>query len=117
MPAALPKKAGVAMKSFTIYKLPAALLCLGGVLVLAPSSRAQSEVAPDHFDGTDSWAAAATAKVPAKKAQPQPASAPTSARSNRPAAPSLQPVAAREAIAPRRSTTKKRKPTTQIASN
>jgi len=111
MPAAQPKKAGVAMKPFTIYKLPALLLCLGGALALAPASRAQSEVAPDHFDGTDSWAAAAVAKVPAKKDQPQTAAALT-ARSNKPAAPSLQPVAAREVTAQRRSTTKRRKSTT-----
>src|SRR5579859_5980094 len=95
MPAAQPKKVGVAMKSFTVYRLPAFLLCLGGALILAPASRAQSEVAPDHFDGTDSWAAAAAAKVPTKKTQPQPSAAP-SARSNKPAAPSLQPIAARE---------------------
>ena len=34
------------------------LLGLGGMLALTPSARAQSEVSPDHFDGTDSWAVA-----------------------------------------------------------
>jgi hypothetical protein len=102
------------MKPFTFYKLPIVLLCLGGVLVLAPQSRAQSEIAPDHFDGTDSWAAAAaSAKAPAQKAKPQPALATSQARDNMPAAPTLEPVAARSVAAPLRSdaiVTRKRKP-------
>jgi hypothetical protein len=101
------------MKPFTFYKLPIVLLCLGGALVLAPPSRAQSEIAPDHFDGTDSWAAAASAKAPAQKAKPQPALATSRARNNMPAAPTLEPVAARSVAAPLRSdaiVTRKRKP-------
>lgn len=35
---------------------------------LAPRCKAQSEVNPDHFDGTDSWAAAASALHPPKPA-------------------------------------------------
>jgi hypothetical protein len=31
----------------------------GAAVVLAPACKAQSEISPDHFDGTDSWAAAA----------------------------------------------------------
>jgi len=91
------------MKSFSFYRLPIVLLCLGGALVLAPQSRAQSEVAPDHFDGTDSWAAAASAKAPGQKAKPQFALAISQARNNTPVAPALQPVAARSVSAPRRS--------------
>jgi hypothetical protein len=101
------------MKPFTFYKLPIVLLCLGGALVLASPSRAQSEIAPDHFDGTDSWAAAASAKAPAQKAKPQPALATSQARNNMPAAPPLEPVAARSVAASLRSdaiVTRKRKP-------
>ncbi len=89
------------MKPFTFYKLPIVLLCLGGALILAPQSRAQSEVAPDHFDGTDSWAAAAKAGVAKGKPQPTPTTA--KAWSNKSAAPTLQPVVARSLAAPRRS--------------
>ena len=38
------------MKAFGSLKLCVVLLGLGTLLVFAPSSRAQSEVAPDHFD-------------------------------------------------------------------
>jgi hypothetical protein len=102
------------MKPFIFCKLPIVLLCLGGALVLAPQSRAQSEIAPDHFDGTDSWAAATSAKAPALRAKPQAAPAATSqARNNVPAAPALEPIAARSVTVPRRSdaiVTSKRKP-------
>ena len=97
------------MKPFAFYKLPIVLLCLGGALVLAPQSRAQSEIAPDHFDGTDSWAAASV-KATAQKAWQQSATVTSQARDNKSAAPALQPVAAREVTVPRRSdATKKRK--------
>jgi len=103
------------MKPFIFYKLPIVLLCLGGALILAPRSRAQSEIAPDHFDGTDSWAA----KARAQKAKPQSAQATLQARNNKPAA-TLEPVAARNLTAPRRSdaiATKKRKPATPKSDN
>ena len=87
------------MKSFSFCKLPLVLLGLGGALFFAPQSRAQSEIAPDHFDGTDSWA---VAKVPTPKAKPRTATA-TSQAQKKPAAPSLQPVAARKVVADRRS--------------
>jgi hypothetical protein len=61
------------------------LVGLGAVLALASPSRAQSEVAPDHFDGTDSWAASAAAKAPAPKAtQPSLAPSPQQAGNKRP---------------------------------
>jgi hypothetical protein len=62
------------MKFFSAVKIWLPLLGLGAALALAPQSRAQSEVAPDHFDGTDSWAPAATAQAPAPKANQRPAS-------------------------------------------
>jgi len=108
------------VKPFTLYKLPIVLLCLGGALILAPQSRAQSEVAPDHFDGTDSWAAAASAMAPWQRAKPQYAQASLQARDNKPATLALEPVAARSVAAPRRSdaiATKKRKPATPKSNN
>ncbi len=62
------------MKLFFMFRIPIVLLGFGAVLVLAPSSRAQSEIAPDHFDGNDSWAAEAVSKAPAPKAK-QPSAA------------------------------------------
>jgi hypothetical protein len=38
-----------------------------GVALLAPACRAQTEIDPDHFDGTDSWALAAARKALAAK--------------------------------------------------
>ena len=81
----------------------------------SPQSRAQSDIAPDHFDGTDSWAAAAAAKAPVSKTKSHSAPVILQASSNRSAAPKLEPVAAHEGTAPRRSNAianKKRKPTT-----
>jgi hypothetical protein len=101
------------MKPFTISKLSIVLLCLGGSLLLSPQSRAQSEIAPDHFDGTDSWAAAASPKATASKAKSNSATASLQAQSTKPASPALQPIAAREVTTPSRSNAianKKRKP-------
>lgn len=46
------------------------MLGLGGALLIAPQARAQSEVASDHFDGTDSWAIALAAKPNVEKISP-----------------------------------------------
>ena len=43
-------------------------LVLMGAMFLAPSCKAQSEISPDHFDGTDSWAAAELTSQPARPA-------------------------------------------------
>jgi hypothetical protein len=56
------------MKPFAALKFCMPVLGLGTVLLLAPQARAQSEINPDHFDGTDSWAAAPAVKAPAPKA-------------------------------------------------
>ena len=89
-------------------------LVLGSALILAPQSRAQSEVAPDHFDGTDSWARAASAKVSPGKAKPRATSTALQSGSTNS---SLQPVAAHDVVTSRRSnaiaTSKKRKPSTR----
>ena len=109
------------MKSFTICKLAVALIGLGGVLTFAPQARAQSEVSPDHFDGTDSWAAAGSAKAAASKTNPRPALATLQARNTKPATPVLQPVAARSLTTTRRSNPvaaeKKRKPAAPNSNN
>jgi hypothetical protein len=46
------------MKSFRMLNIPVMLLSLGAATILAPACKAQSEIAPDHFDGSDPWAAA-----------------------------------------------------------
>jgi len=102
------------MRPFIISKLSIILLCLGGTLLLSPQSRAQSDIAPDHFDGTDSWAAAAAAKAPAAQTKSHSAPVILQASSKITAAPKLETVAAHEVTAPRRSkaiANKKRKPT------
>jgi hypothetical protein len=96
------------VKSFIICKLALSAAFLGGALLLAPASRAQADLAPDHFDGTDSWAAAA--QVPVTKAKPVVASATQQAKSNKPGAPTVQPVSARQvATAPRPKTASRNK--------
>jgi hypothetical protein len=54
------------MKPFSLLKITTILLGLGALLFLAPSCKAQSEVSPDHFDGTDPWEIAARKPVTAK---------------------------------------------------
>jgi hypothetical protein len=52
------------MRPFGILRIAVTVLGFGAVLVLTPSCRAQSEINPDHFDGTDSWAVAAKTPTP-----------------------------------------------------
>jgi hypothetical protein len=52
------------MKPFTMLKLAVPLLGFGALLLFTPSCRAQSEISPDHFDGTDSWETAARTPAP-----------------------------------------------------
>jgi hypothetical protein len=101
------------MKSFDFCKLPLVLLALGGVLTLAPGARAQSDVAPDHFDGTDSWAAAASVKAPLAKPAPHAVVATQQVRSSHSGAPALKPVAAHELTANKKRKTAARKSTNQ----
>jgi hypothetical protein len=53
------------MKPFTLLKIPMMLTGLGAILPFAPTCKAQSEVSPDHFDGTDSGDIAARTPVAA----------------------------------------------------
>jgi len=54
------------VKLFSLLKIPAIVLGFGAVAVFAPTCKAQSEVSPDHFDGTDPWEIAARKPVAAK---------------------------------------------------
>ncbi len=59
------------MKLFSLVKIPAVVLGFAALVVFAPTGKAQSEVSPDHFDGTDLWEIAARKPVAAKaKATP-----------------------------------------------
>ena len=44
------------MKHSILLRLTFLLSGVACALVLTPACRAQSEISPDHFDGTDSWA-------------------------------------------------------------
>jgi hypothetical protein len=106
------------MKSFTILRLPLVILVLGGAFLLVPQSRAQSEIAPDHFDGTDSWAITARAPMPATNKHS--ALAALQVVNAKPAAPALQTVAVRSVTISHRSdatANKQRKPAAPKSSN
>jgi hypothetical protein len=53
----------VAVKSFSLLKIPVLVVGFGALLFFAPACKAQSEVSPDHFDGTDAWEMAARRPV------------------------------------------------------
>lgn len=56
------------LKPFVLLKLTLAVFGVGAALLLTPACKAQSEISPDHFDGTDSWAVAAhTVNAPVQK--------------------------------------------------
>ena len=54
------------MKPLSLLKIPMKLVSLGAIALFAPSCKAQSEVSPDHFDGTDPWEIAARTPVASK---------------------------------------------------
>ncbi|HYA62043.1 MAG TPA: hypothetical protein VED66_02500 [Candidatus Sulfotelmatobacter sp.] len=57
------------MKPFVSVKMAILLGGLGAALTLAPACKAQAEIAPDHFDGTDSWETAHKPAVVPKTTQ------------------------------------------------
>ena len=57
------------MRSIALLKISVILGAFSAVLVLSPACKAQSEIAPDHFDGTDSWATTAQKVGPVKSHQ------------------------------------------------
>ncbi len=63
------------MKPFSLLKLPVLLVGFGALVLFTPTCKAQSEVNPDHFDGTDPWEIAARKPVTSRtKPTPEPAS-------------------------------------------
>jgi hypothetical protein len=54
------------MKPFSLLKIPVFLAGLAGLLFFTPACKAQSEISPDHFDGTDPWEVAARTPVAPK---------------------------------------------------
>lgn len=81
------------VKLLSLLKIPMMLFGLAIAFVLAPACKAQSEVSPDHFDGTDSWEWAARHSEAQK-----PKAVPTARRSRRAKSNSLstfQPAKAR----------------------
>ena len=51
------------MKPCSLLRLSVILAGFGALLLFTPGCKAQSEVSPDHFDGTDSWEVAARKPV------------------------------------------------------
>jgi hypothetical protein len=43
------------VKPVVLFKLALVSFGIGAALLLTPACKAQSEISPDHFDGTDSW--------------------------------------------------------------
>lgn len=88
------------VKHFVFLKLAVVGFGIGAALLLTPACRAQSEISPDHFDGTDSWAVAARTVHTAK--QKLPAAKPSLQAKSRKAAPgpTLQMASARETSKP-----------------
>lgn len=88
------------MKPFSLLKIPVLLVGFGALLLFAPACKAQSEVNPDHFDGTDPWEVAARRSVTARtKTGAAPASYLAQNKKAGSAA-SLQLTAAREVASP-----------------
>lgn len=104
------------MKRFVLLKLALLAFGVGGALLLTPSCKAQSEISPDHFDGTDSWATSAR-PVHAQLQKPTPVKPSLQAKSQKAAQGSaFQLAAAREVAKPVSRETvavdRKRKPAT-----
>jgi len=70
------------VKSFSLLKLPVLLAGFGALLLFSPACKAQSEVNPGHFDGTDTWEVAARKPV-TSKTKPTPAIASYQANNQR----------------------------------
>jgi hypothetical protein len=88
------------VKSFSLLKIPVLLVGFGALLIFAPACKAQSEVNPDHFDGTDPWEVAARHPVTAK-AKPGAASVSYQAQNKKASSgANLQLAAAREVPGP-----------------
>jgi len=79
-----------------LVKLALLAFGIGTALLVAPACKAQSEISPDHFDGTDSWAVTAQ-KVHAPAQKLSVANAPLAVKRQKTTqTPAFQLVAARE---------------------
>jgi len=88
------------MKPFSLLKIPVVLLGFGALVLFAPSCKAQSEISPDHFDGTDPWEIAARKPV-APKSKAATATGSYQAQNKKPGpAATVQLAAARELSKP-----------------
>lgn len=85
------------MKHSILLKLSVLVLGAAAALVLTPACKAQSEISPDHFDGTDSSATAA--RPVHAQAQKQPAAKPSKQAKSQKAS-TFQLAAVREATKP-----------------
>jgi hypothetical protein len=63
------------MKFFGMLRISMIVLGFGAAMFIAPQCRAQGEIDPDHFDGTDSRQSAALAKVHVPRTNPATAGA------------------------------------------
>jgi hypothetical protein len=63
------------MKSLGMLRISIIALGSAAAMFIAPQCRAQFEIDPDHFDGTDSWQTVAVAKVHVPKTNPAKAGA------------------------------------------
>jgi hypothetical protein len=86
------------MKTFALLKFTLILGALAAALTLSPACKAQSEVNPDHFDGTDSWAVSVPA-VPLVKFAPKPV-APQVSHSVAHSTSSLRPASKPKSVVP-----------------
>jgi hypothetical protein len=84
------------VKPFSLLKIPVLVVGFGALLFFAPGCKAQSEVSPDHFDGTDAWEMAAQRPVTAKIKPGQVADSQQAQNKKAGSGASLQLAAARE---------------------
>lgn len=86
------------MKPYSMLKTSILICSFGGALMLSPACKAQSEVAPDHFEGgnTEPWEKASRFVIPQPaKANPKQAASQAQAHKTSPGA-KLQVAAARD---------------------
>lgn len=84
------------MKSFGMFRISMIVLGFAAAMSVAPQCRAQSEIDPDHFDGTDSWQPVALTKIHMPITNPAEAGAAGQAlNGNASGRATLRPIAAR----------------------
>jgi len=85
------------VKPFVLWKLTLMLVGLGAALLFTPACKAQSEVNPDHFDGTDTWQTTVARQAPTPSRNQAKALVQTPAQNKKPVSgASVQLAAARQ---------------------